>query len=441
MPEEEMTQSPGKPDRAPAQGPPRRPPAARARLFALAAATALLALTGAAAAGQTGTIHGEIRDAQTGFPVEGAVVRVAGLYVESVSTAEGGFHLRDLPAGRLTLQVAHLGYGAHSVAVEVARTGVTAVLIELSDSAIALTPIEVEALSAAERLVRGAGFRRNLVTREQLAELRGMNLSFSDVLRQAVPGIRIRTAEGIVGASTCVELRSAAASRTRCLSPAVFLDGVPVMDVSAFYANLPLEMIESIEVVPAAEAGGRFGSGALYGALLIQSRRPGGVTGDRLPHVRSPFHDWGAEGRRHPTARSLGAAAVGNGAGLLAGLAVAETCITTRAPSHDRLISNCPVGTTVGAIAAALVLPAAGGALGARIGGQTRESRGRLFPAIAGGGMAIVPAYAMVLTGKRLDSESLRAIGIATALVGAPVMNALADHQFRAGRRQAPPPD
>jgi hypothetical protein len=406
----------------------------------VAACTLLLHAAASGVAAQAGTVHGEVRDAGTRQPVVEAEVRIAGVAGVAVTGDDGRFYFPDVPAGPATLLVRHLAYGELSVAAVINAGGVTTVLLLLSDTAIALQPLEVEGISAQTREVRSAGFRRNVVTREQLAGYRGSGFSFSDVLRQVVPGIRVRTMEGIVGAAECIELRAAAISRNRCLAPAVFVDGVPITNLSMLYATFPLEMIESIEVVPASEAGARYGSGALYGAVLIVSRRPGTAAAARLPQLSSPFHDWSVESGRHATLRSFGAAAAGSGLGLVGGLAIAEACITTRAPSHDRIISSCPAVETMGAIAAAVMLPSLGSALGARLGGVTAESRGRLGPAAAAGAMAVVPGYAMILTGKRLDSDALGAIGKATLVLLTPFMSAIADHQFRR-LRAAPPPE
>jgi hypothetical protein len=397
----------------------------------LACAVVLAAGAADRAAAQSGTVHGELIDATTRQPVAGAELRIRGLDLLAVTDDRGAFQFHNVPAGARTIEVRHVAYGVHETLAEVLPAGVTAVRILVSDAAIVLSPIQVRGLSADERADRGAGYRRNVVTREELAALRGTGLRFADVVRQAVPGVRVRTLAGVVGAATCIELRSATLGHNRCLAPAVFVDGVPVMDVAMLYATLALETIESIEVVPAAEAGGRFGTGALHGALLIESRRPGAASAARLPVLRTPFHDWGAEDRRHATLRAYGAAAAGSGLGLLAGLAIAESCIATRAPAHDRLISHCDPATTLAAAAAAIAAPALGSAAGARIGGLTRQSHGRFLPAAAAGAMAVVPGYTMILTGRRLDSDALRAIGKLTLVALTPLMSTLADHQFR----------
>lgn len=392
----------------------------------------LVAALPASALGQAAAVSGHVADAGTQAAVAGAEVALDGLARSAVTDADGYFLIEGIPGGALTVRVRHIAYGDRSLRITAADTGMTYVRLELTDSALVLAPLEVAVLGAAERQLRSLGYRRNVVTRAQLAQARGTSLTFGEVLRQFVPGVRVRTVEGVVGAATCIELRAAVASRNRCLYPAVYVDGAPVTNVSSIFAAFPLEMIESIEVVPAAEAGGRFGTGALHGALLIESRRAvsrNDAVGRQVAQAR--FHDWSAEERGHSTLRSFAAAAAGNGAGLAGGLAIATTCIGTRAPSHDRLVSTCDAWTTIGATAAAIAVPAIGGAIGSRLGGRSRDSRGQFFPAAVGATMALVPGYALVLTGQRLESDPLRGIGVATLVVVAPFLSAMADHQFR----------
>ena len=55
------------------------------------------------------------------------------------------------------------------------------------------------------------------------------NMTMTDVLRSYAPSVRVRSAGNFVGMPVCVELRSVRATfRNDCLSPAVYLDGVPI---------------------------------------------------------------------------------------------------------------------------------------------------------------------------------------------------------------------
>lgn len=382
---------------------------------------------------QTGTVSGRVENAGTGQPISDVVVTLQASGQSVTTDIEGRFRLTAVMPGRHVLRVEHLGYGERSVELDVAGGQAVAVRVLLSDSAIALTPISVEALSLAERQARGAGFRRGVVRRDQIAQSEGSNMNLGEVLRQYVPGVRVRTAGNLAGAPLCIELRTIQASfRNQCLSPAVYLDGVPVSNPTVLFTSLSLRMLESMEVIPAAEAGARFGTGALYGALMIETRRPGAGDGTDAERNLGPrIFDWTQESGSHPVTKSFAYAFIGNAAGLALGLLAANQCIEMRKPSNDRIISTCTSGATLASASAAVILPALGGALGSGLGGRTDLSRGRLLPALLGGAMALLPAYGLYFSGQRLDSGFLNGLSGSLLVVGVPLAATVADRQFR----------
>lgn len=404
-------------------------------------AALILAATAQPAAGQIGVVTGRVEHAETSRPIRDASVQVAGTLLGTLTDAQGAFRITDVPAGSHSLRVTHVAYGARTVSIDVPEGAPVSVRIRLSETAIELEPIEVTGLSTAERADRAAGFRRGVVSRAQLAELESTNATLHEALRQYVPSVRARQVN-LVGSPVCIELRTVRATfRNECLSPAVYLDGVPVSNPTLLYNTLDISIIESLEVIPAAEAGARFGTGALYGALLIETRRPGEVGADRTrpSAARSPAFDWDQDPQSHPTRRSLLFAFLGNAAGLAIGLSAADECIGTRQPSNDRIIALCDSGPTAASALAAMALPAIGGALGSTLGGRTDASRGKLLPAIAGAAMVLLPAYGVMFSAERMDSDGLRILGKSLLVVGVPLITTFSDHQFRSRRGTIPP--
>jgi hypothetical protein len=379
--------------------------------------------------GQGVAVMGVVEDERTGRPIGDAVVSVVGTASSALTDPRGGFRITGIAPGAYELRVAHVGYGEQTVRITV-ETGMGPVRLKLSETAVALEPLTVDVLSSEELRTRGAGFRRSVVTRDQIALAENTNMTLPEVLRQYVPSVRVRRNERMVGSDVCIELRTIRGTNgPSCLSPAVYLDGVPITNPTSLYSTLDPNVVESMEVVPAAEAGARFGTGALYGALLIETRRPG-VGSDNTVNPARAF-DWSQDQRSHPLLRSFAFGFVGNAAGLALGLAAANQCIATRKPSHDRIISHCETWPTFGAGAAALFLPALAGGFGSGMGGRTDLSNGRFLPAAVGGAMALVPGYALLITSQRSDSDGLRFLGIAIIVVGAPLVTTLSDHLFR----------
>jgi len=222
-----------------------------------------------------------------------------------------------------------------------------------------------------------------------------------------------------------------------CLSPAVYLDGVPITNPTTLYGALDPQMIESIEVIPAAEAGVRFGTGALYGALMIETRRPSGAAETRTVLPGREAFDWSTDAGGHSTAIVLLSTAAANAAGLAAGLAAAKQCLSLRAPSNDGLITDCEMIPTLGVGVAAMLLPALGSSLASRWTGRTELSEGRFVPALVGAGMTVLPGYALILSGQRNDSDGMVGLGYAILVVGTPVITTAADYLFRRLRGEA----
>lgn len=123
----------------------------RGRGVAFAALSWMLVCVAARAAAPAGDVAGIVVDADSGAPVEGAVVRLDG--AGAAADAEGRFLLHGVPAGAATLEVTRVGYAPRRVAVVVVDGQVTRPLIELHAQAIplqrTLVESDVEATSAA----------------------------------------------------------------------------------------------------------------------------------------------------------------------------------------------------------------------------------------------------------------------------------------------------
>ena len=414
----------------------------RRAIFLPLSGLVLLAGTQPAAA-QVQAVTGQVIDQRTQEPVVNALVVLVGTSQQSATDGQGRFRLPQVPAGEHTIQVTHLAYGTRTVKLSVdGRTSVE-VRITLSPTAIVLQPVTVEALTAEERRARGLGYQQSVVRREQIAEGERMNLDLAEVLHRNLPNVRVRRLERVVGSPICIELRSLRGIGTGCQSPLVYLDGVPISNPETLYGSLGLGMIESMEVVPAAEAGARYGAGGLHGALLIQTRRPGVLSEEeraaRLTGRRANF-DWSVEPRSHRTGLVFASSFLGNAAGLGVGHLAARQCLRYRKPSYDGIVSNCAALPTIAVAAAAMVLPALGSSTASGFAGRTDLSQGRLAPATLGAAMTLLPGYALVMTGRRNHSDALSNVGYGILLLGPPILTTAADYLFRQVRGERPNP-
>jgi hypothetical protein len=235
----------------------------------------------------------------------------------------------------------------------------------------------------------------------------------------------------------CVEFRGARFGQFdgSCRSPAVYLDGIPVNNPTYLYGSLDMGDIERLEMVPPAEAGVRFGTGALWGALVIETRIPG-LRGEpeeefKIGPLSVGAFDWSQEPRPHNTWKAFAYSLVGNAAGLAVGVPLASRCIEVVSPSYDRVTSECSAWPTMASAAAGVVFPAVGSALGARYGGQTSLSRGDFLPTAIAAVMAIIPGYALEVSSRRSDWEKTSMVAKVILTVGVPAAATFADGLFR----------
>jgi hypothetical protein len=375
-----------------------------------------------------------VLDASTRVGIADVILRIEGTDISAASDAGGRFVLRAVPPGVWTLEVTHIRYGrkSHQIAVD---EGVAVRLeVRLAEEAIELAPLLVEGETTREWERRTSGASNWEVTREEVERSIGTSRHMGDLIRQTIPGLRLRQQSNLARDDICLEFRAAASisivNNRPCNHPKVLLDGVPVSDPQYLYGAIPMGDIERIQVIPPGEASTRYGSGSLYGVLLIETRRPGVRPYEVEPGLTAaaPTFDWEQDPAGHPVGRTFVGAALGNALGLAAGVTLARQCFTMDGPE----ISNtCGGATSVLAGVAALALPVAGAALGARIAGTTERSRGSLLPSLLGAGLMVFPGYALSLSEAASDSPAIRTTGHAFLALGVPFAVTLADRLYR----------
>lgn len=397
----------------------------------------LLALGPSPVRSQTPTpISGRILDPETDDPVPDAEVRLLGTGMMAVSNERGQFRFQEVAPGTYRLEIRHIAYGVHTETVEVQEGTALSLQIGITREAIELEPLTVQVYTARDVRLRASGVQVSEVSREQLdlADLRGENLG--QVLEQNVPGVMVRESTALVGLPMCVEFRGARFGQFdgSCRSPAVYLDGVPVNNPTFLYGSLDMGDIERLEMVPPAEAGVRFGTGALYGALVIETRVPGvrdKKEAFRIGPLSVEAFDWSKEPKPHNTWKVFAYSLLGNAAGLAVGVPLANQCIEVVSPTFDRVSSKCSGWPTMGSAVAGVVLPAVGASLGARFGGQTSLSRGDFMPTAIAAVMALIPGYALEVSSRRSDWQTTSVVAKVILTVGVPAAVTFADRLFR----------
>ena len=382
-------------------------------------------------------VSGRVVDQASERPVEGAELRLLGTDKRDVTDQDGFFRFHAIPSGAYRLEIRHLAYGIHMEDVQVETEHPLSLQIAISPEAMLLQPLTVRVYTARAFGLRASGTGIRDISREELdlSDLRGLHLG--QVLERRIPGIQVRESTALAGAPMCVEYRGARFGPFdgSCRSPLVYLDGIPVANPLHLYAQLDMGDVDRMEVVPPAEAGVRFGAGALWGALVIETRAPGLRSHEReAPRGTSPItgaYDWSQEPRPHPWWRVYAYSLVGNALGLAAGVPLARECIEVASPAYDRVTSDCSTLPTLGSALAGVALPAFGSALGAQWGGQTALSKGEFFPLAISAVMALVPGYAFELSSRRGQREAISLVARVILGLGVPAAVTLSDGLFR----------
>lgn len=380
-------------------------------------------------------IPGVVLEASTRVPIPDVILRLRGTDISAASDAQGRFVLRDVPPGTWTLDANHIRYGdqSHDIVVE---TGIDVTLeIRLAEEAIELAPLVVEAETTVERERRTTGASFWEVTREEFEQATHTSRHMGDVLRQTIPGLKLRQSSNMSRNDICLEFRAAASisivNNRPCNHPKVLLDGVPVSDPQFLYGAMPLGDLERIQVIPPGEASTRYGSGSLYGVLLIETRRPGlqpYANETAAPTSGPSTFDWDLDPEGHSTTKVFLASALGNAIGLAGGILLSRQCFTKTGPEIQ---GECGSFTNALAGATAVALPVAGAVLGAHIAGSTTMSQGSLTPSILGAGLMVFPGIALSVSQAATTSDAVAGIGAAFLAVGVPLAVTLADRLYR----------
>ncbi len=167
----------------------------------------LMTLPGLARA-QGGTVAGEVADAASGQPINGAQVVVEGVERGTVADGRGRFLIPGVPAGTYTVRVQYIGYRTARQEVTVVAGQTAQVRFELTVSAIALNEVVVTGTAGAvER--RKLGNSVGSVNVSQVQELVPV-ATVGQALQARIPGVRSIGTVGGVGASRDLRIRGKA---------------------------------------------------------------------------------------------------------------------------------------------------------------------------------------------------------------------------------------
>jgi outer membrane receptor for ferrienterochelin and colicins len=220
---------------------------------------ALVALApGLSAQGAGATLSGTVGDAETGRPIAGALVRLDGTQLRSLTLETGDYAIAGIPPGRYTVRVTHIGYQAATRELTLEPGAQRTLEVVLSPTVIDLAEVVVTASRAEERpgdspasvavLTRHAALERGAITIDQA-------LPF-------VPGVIFNNGQ--------IDIRGASGNSggvgSRVL---ILLDGHPILTGDGGEVDfnaVPLLDLDRAEIVKGAYSA-LYGSNALGGVV------------------------------------------------------------------------------------------------------------------------------------------------------------------------------
>jgi len=244
------------------------------RTASLTVLPVLLLMVCSPAWGQTGTITGEVTDANTGETIPGVNVVLEGTQQGTTTGAEGTFTISGVEPGTHTVVASFVGYAQATEEVAVTAGEEAQVNFQLQETAVTMD--EVVAVGYGEQQREDVTGSIQGIDSEDLETVPVS--SPMDALQGQISGLSIGSASGLPGGGPDIQLRGLGS---------VGAGGQPLYVVDGFalstpgrneslsrnpLADIPASDIESIDVLKDASATAIYGSRGSNGVIIIETK-------------------------------------------------------------------------------------------------------------------------------------------------------------------------
>ncbi|WP_103665538.1 SusC/RagA family TonB-linked outer membrane protein [Gracilimonas amylolytica] len=235
--------------------------------------TVFALLLSASAYAQSGTLTGQITDAETGEPLIGATVYIESINRGTQSDVDGNYTITGVDAGTYTVSYRYVGYVTVNEVVEIGSGTVTR-NVELSVDVVGLDEFVVSGYAVQQkREVTGS------ISTVSSQDLENVSLQNTESLLQGrAAGVNITTTSGNPGGAFRVNIRGNG-SINAATEPLYIVDGVQISfaQLSSQASTSPLNTlnpsdIESIEVLKDAASAAIYGAQAAAGVVIITTK-------------------------------------------------------------------------------------------------------------------------------------------------------------------------
>ena len=237
------------------------------RLFSLALICLFLFINHADA--QTRAISGVVSDAQGVLP--GVSVGVKGTSIGDVTNVDGRYNISNVPDNAI-LVFSFIGYKSQEVVIS-GRSTINILMVEDTE---VLTEVVVTALGI-EREAKRVGYSISKLDGDQVNNIATINTV--DALAGKVSGVQIDNVAGGTFGAPRIQIRGVS-TLSNNNQPIFVIDGVIVENTNSAYSewgndlkNLNSADFESISILKGAAATALYGSRAINGVVLIQTKK------------------------------------------------------------------------------------------------------------------------------------------------------------------------
>ena len=234
-----------------------------------------------------GTITGRVTDAASGQPVAAAQINVVGTGIGALTNQEGGYTLRGVNPGNVSVRVLRLGYAETRLAATVTAGSTTTLNLQLRAVTTTLNPVVTTATGQQRRIEVGNAIAQ--VDAAEVVQTRAVS-NVADLLTSRAAGVMVIPGTQ-TGAGVRIRVRGTS-SLALSNNPIYVIDGIRVEGSTGAstlrvggttpsrVGDLNPEEIESIEVVRGPSASTLYGTDAANGVIVIKTKR--GIAGRPL---------------------------------------------------------------------------------------------------------------------------------------------------------------
>ena len=228
-----------------------------------------------AAVAQTGTVTGQVTEAESGETLPGVNVLLQEIDRGAATNPDGAYTISNVPVGTYTLRVSFVGYNTFETEVTIEADEVVTQNIELEAGAVGLDEVVVTGYGTAQTAGEVTGSISS-ISEESMQDVPVQ--SAEGLLQGRVSGVQVSATSGNPGSGFEIDIRGQG-SINAGNRPLYIVDGVQM----SFDQNVGLtdrtplngiqpSDIESIQVLKDAAAAAIYGAQAANGVVLIETK-------------------------------------------------------------------------------------------------------------------------------------------------------------------------